>query len=297
MGICKCPKRKVTNQFCFEHRVNVCEDCMVTNHPRCIVQSYLQWLQDCDYNPVCDLCMFELGKDDCVRLSCYHVFHWACIDDMGQKIPNTTAPSEYTCPTCRTPLFPPSHLVSPVAEALKQKLASVNWARAGLGLPLLIEQVKPPQENRKIQVADSYSNAHQIKDTSKIQQNSVISENTHLVVHVEDSTMSRNESQIPKRIFQDFHDSKDVLYDHDENKYRRKSALEWLLRWWKSFWRPIPRGRLYYHRYCVRIILLVIIITTVLILFSWLGEIVTRDDPALDIHNNPNIRVANVKET
>lgn len=41
MGICKCPKRKVTNQFCFEHRVNVCEDCMVTNHPKVsLVEKY-----------------------------------------------------------------------------------------------------------------------------------------------------------------------------------------------------------------------------------------------------------------
>ena len=34
MGLCKCPKRKVTNLFCFVHRVNVCEDCMVGQHPR-----------------------------------------------------------------------------------------------------------------------------------------------------------------------------------------------------------------------------------------------------------------------
>ena len=34
MGLCKCPKKKVTNQFCFEHRVNVCEHCLVSNHPR-----------------------------------------------------------------------------------------------------------------------------------------------------------------------------------------------------------------------------------------------------------------------
>jgi len=34
MGLCKCPKKRVTNQFCFEHRVNVCENCMVTNHPK-----------------------------------------------------------------------------------------------------------------------------------------------------------------------------------------------------------------------------------------------------------------------
>ncbi|EEB09889.1 zfpl1, putative [Pediculus humanus corporis] len=297
MGICKCPKRKVTNQFCFEHRVNVCEDCMVTNHPRCIVQSYLQWLQDSDYNPVCDICMFELKKEDCIRLSCYHVFHWACIDDMGQKIPNTTAPSGYTCPTCKVELFPPPHLVSPVAEALKQKLASVNWARAGLGLPLLIEHNKPLQENRKIPVSDnSQSTSHYIKEINQNPTNSTnADDNPHLVVHVEDSsTLSRTENQLPKRIFQDFNDSKDILYDHDENKYRRKTALEL---WWKSFWRPIPRGRLYYHQYCMRIIFLVVTLTMVFLLFSWLGQIVTRDDPSFDVHNNPNIRVANVKET
>lgn len=33
MGLCRCPKRKVTTQFCYEHRVNVCESCMVENHP------------------------------------------------------------------------------------------------------------------------------------------------------------------------------------------------------------------------------------------------------------------------
>ncbi|KIH48014.1 hypothetical protein ANCDUO_21920, partial [Ancylostoma duodenale] len=32
MGLCKCPRKKVTNLFCFEHRVNVCEHCLVENH-------------------------------------------------------------------------------------------------------------------------------------------------------------------------------------------------------------------------------------------------------------------------
>ena len=39
MGLCKCPQRKVTNQFCFEHRVNVCEHCMVNRHQKVIVPS------------------------------------------------------------------------------------------------------------------------------------------------------------------------------------------------------------------------------------------------------------------
>jgi hypothetical protein len=39
MGLCKCAKKKVTNIFCFEHNVNVCEHCLVSDHER--VNSYL----------------------------------------------------------------------------------------------------------------------------------------------------------------------------------------------------------------------------------------------------------------
>ena len=63
MGLCKCPKRKVTNQFCFEHRVNVCEHCMVSSHATCPVQSYLQWLQDSDYSPNCMFCHGPLASE------------------------------------------------------------------------------------------------------------------------------------------------------------------------------------------------------------------------------------------
>ncbi|KAL1110276.1 hypothetical protein AAG570_008353 [Ranatra chinensis] len=137
MGLCKCPKRKVTNLFCYEHRVNVCLHCMVTNHPKCIVQSYILWLQDSDYDRTCTLCNKDLVIDDCVRLMCYHVFHWNCLDQYARKLPDTTAPAGYVCPTCSEPIFPKSNVISPVAVALREKIASVNWARIGLGLPLV----------------------------------------------------------------------------------------------------------------------------------------------------------------
>ncbi|KAB7499395.1 Zinc finger protein-like 1-like protein [Armadillidium nasatum] len=107
MGLCKCAKKKVTNQFCFEHRVNVCEHCMVNDHPKCIVQSYLQWLNDSDYNPVCQLCQEDLELDECLRLVCYA-----------------------------------SNLVSPVADALREILGNYEWARAGLGMSILKSSAK-----------------------------------------------------------------------------------------------------------------------------------------------------------
>lgn len=44
---------------------------MVTSHPKCVVQSYLQWLKDSDYDSSCALCRTALEQGDCVRLICY----------------------------------------------------------------------------------------------------------------------------------------------------------------------------------------------------------------------------------
>ncbi|MEQ2289465.1 Zinc finger protein-like 1, partial [Ameca splendens] len=154
MGLCKCPKRKVTNLFCFEHRVNVCEHCLVSNHNKCIVQSYLQWLQDSDYNPSCALCNNPLATQDTVRLICYDVFHWACLNNLASRLPLHTAPAGYQCPSCQGPVFPPSNLASPVADVLKEQLSSVNWARAGLGLPLIEEPVGVLEETTANDVSD-----------------------------------------------------------------------------------------------------------------------------------------------
>lgn len=65
------------------------------------------------------------------------MFHWTCAEARYRALPRTTAPAGYQCPSCATPVFPPPNLVSPVAEELREKLAGVNWARAGLGLPLV----------------------------------------------------------------------------------------------------------------------------------------------------------------
>lgn len=87
---------------------------------------------------------FKLIKQ-VINLSCFHyfflyfqdVFHWLCLNQHAQCLPANTAPAGYTCPSCSTCIFPPSNLATPVAEALRVLLQQVNWARAGLGLPLV----------------------------------------------------------------------------------------------------------------------------------------------------------------
>ena len=137
MGLCKCPNKKVTNLFCFVHRVNVCEHCLVANHSKCVVQSYLRWLQDSDYNPVCTLCNGNLDNEaagDCVRLMCYDVFHWSCLDRTFEQVQVDSKITAYRCPSCDGGVFPAENVVSPVAEVLREYLSKVNWGRRNLGL-------------------------------------------------------------------------------------------------------------------------------------------------------------------
>lgn len=70
-------------------------------------------------------------------LNCVDIFHLKCLDDHYKQFPSNTAPAGYTCPTCCSSLFPPSNLVSPVADVLRTVLTNRPWAREGLGLPLL----------------------------------------------------------------------------------------------------------------------------------------------------------------
>lgn len=308
MGLCKCPKRKVTNQFCYEHRVNVCEYCMVTNHPKCVVQSYLQWLQDSDYNPSCELCRKELASENCVRLTCYHVYHWSCLDHYARQLPSTTAPAGYKCPECKTGLFPAPNLVSPVADVLREKLSSVNWARVGLGLPLLNEDV-----DQKLRVSDAARNyVHTYKSQTDVSESPLPS-----VVFARDHPTPGVQNH-PRRVYQSIemeescatasspskpghghhHGHQQPLLDHDENKYKRRSPVEWLKRWWLS---SHPRARSLhpsrqhlYRRYVTLGVLFFIGLITLILVFNQLGHFGTDGDPNFDPHSNPNIHVKNI---
>jgi len=311
MGLCKCPKRRVTNQFCFEHRVNVCEHCMVQKHPNCVVQSYLQWLQDSDYNPNCAFCDQELANETCVRLACYHSFHWVCLDKWARSLPNDTAPAGYTCPTCNECIFPSENLVSPVADALRGLLTNVNWARPGLGLPLLEERneqkpefsfvpvgPRPPPEGESVATPISSHKDGAIpkfssplatnrgslsKDPGYMHASIASSVTSPLLVN---STVSSSTINVTSD-------------DTDENKYKRRSALTWFARWWKTTIGPSlrgsGRGRATKQRYIMIGVMVLVGFFTLIAIFHYFGrsgdENDFHGDPMLDPMNNPNIRV------
>lgn len=109
----------------------------MADHERCIVQSYVQWLQDSDYNPICLLCKDLLKEQPTIRLACYDVFHWSCLDKYASELPSNTAPAGYCCPKCKAGIFTPDNIVGPVVNVLREKLQTVKWSRVGLGQPML----------------------------------------------------------------------------------------------------------------------------------------------------------------
>lgn len=326
MGLCKCPKKKVTNQFCFEHRVNVCEHCLVSSHARCIVKSYLHWLQDSDYNPVCTLCNGNLGEGDTVRLTCYDVFHWECLNKFASSLPPNTAPAGYTCPNCKVCVFPPGNLVSPVAETLKKKLMNVNWARTGLGLPL----AGTPQNERLVPHAAGTGNQKGLERTQTADVRHNVPQMTtrtstpmyegeaptpaftpkeHVVeVRPEvqqaaaaaspQATYPRAEKlgtgTVSRKIFDAREHDNDASKDHDVDKYKRRGAVQWFSRWFglRNQNRAIKEdSNSPLKRTAIIVFLIILVVITLIVMMTRVGRISAERDPLLDPMANPNIRI------
>uniref|UniRef100_A0A8C5SXV7 Zinc finger protein-like 1 n=1 Tax=Laticauda laticaudata TaxID=8630 RepID=A0A8C5SXV7_LATLA len=312
MGLCKCPKRKVTNLFCFEHRVNVCEYCIVANHAKCIVQSYLQWLQDSDYNPNCRLCNALLSNKETVRLVCYDLFHWSCLNEMANQLPQNTAPAGYQCPSCQGPVFPPTNLVSPVASALRDKLSTVNWARAGLRLPLIDEmEVTQEMDTHSASECSDWSSFTALNSEEAAPQSSAFAYSAscnfeapqqqqqqnlkngvadqHTIVSMSDGASSSRKIYDTREagVGQD----SSTTIDFDEDKYRRRPTLSWLAQLLKNRFGTRKQPRSLMQRFVIFLLIGGIGFLTLVVVMMKLGRASADNDPSLDPKFNPHIRV------
>uniref|UniRef100_A0A1I7YRE2 Zinc finger protein-like 1 homolog n=1 Tax=Steinernema glaseri TaxID=37863 RepID=A0A1I7YRE2_9BILA len=297
MGLCKCPKRKVTNLFCFEHRVNVCEDCLVDSHESCVVQSYLAWLTDSDFDPNCVLCSHLLGTGETVRLQCLHVFHWNCLNSRMKELPSTTAPAGYTCPCCKEAVFPAPNQVSPVIDRLRATLLKANWARNGLGIPILPEldsmQMPEPVFTPQPPATPQPQPTRSARDTP------TVVEVDSYIPAVETQFTSRSKGTVTFEEPSSNEASRLLGRDADspENKYKRRPASEFLTRWFRSRMdnrglnTPIGGGR---RRLFLFILIVFALVTffTILSRNGYLGP--SADDPMFDPKANPHIRAEDV---
>uniref|UniRef100_A0A673FJ86 Zinc finger protein-like 1 n=1 Tax=Sinocyclocheilus rhinocerous TaxID=307959 RepID=A0A673FJ86_9TELE len=289
MGLCKCPKRKVTNLFCFEHRVNVCEHCLVSNHNKCIVQSYLQWLQDSDYNPNCSLCSQPLDSQETVRLVCYDLFHWSCLNELASRQPFYTAPAGYQCPTCQGPVFPPPNLASPVADMLREQLSYVNWARAGLAPTVDITLSNPTPTSLPLD-----------QDVEHMHKNGEMSAQNHSAISMSTTsttdTITINTAVSPRKVYdtRDSGHSAVMQIDFDDDKYRRRPALSWFAQVLKNRTGTKKKALTLKQRIFMLLLVGVIGFFTLIIIMAKLGRASAETDPNLDPMLNPHIRVGNM---
>nr|ADK56124.1 PHD-type zinc finger protein [Schistosoma japonicum] len=313
MGLCKCERRRVTNLFCFEHRVNVCEFCLVANHNKqCIVKSYLRWIKDSDFNPSCSLC-HELFETDptkkCVRLVCLDVFHWDCLNNYVLSLPPTTTPAGFLCPLCDQPIIPQANHGGPVAEALRTCLSEVSWAKESL------TQIRPffPLESYSKSVVTPNANATSPnpingklldprldiaarqflkgRDVTDILESPQMTTGCQIDNNSRDTNMYADISQVHyQRRDQPLSSSSNLFaseYD-DNDKYKRSLTLTWF----KRFLRRHSS-----HFFCLSVIRrnrLVALIMTCIICIFLLGFYGSQPkditgDPLLDPHMNPNI--------
>ncbi|KRY57082.1 Papilin, partial [Trichinella britovi] len=182
---------------------------------KCIVQTYLSWLNDSDYNDSCYFCFKPLSSGDLetVRLLCLHLFHWDCLDKWALSLPANTAPAGYKCPECGERILPKSNQVSPVADCLKNKLITARWAERRCNIK------KPLEPNGEVY------NLPEMK--------TVIGCNAR-VTNVADSVNSSNNSWQKTNDEENYYQgdlittttsSTELLIDNNvENKYHRKSG-------------------------------------------------------------------------
>jgi hypothetical protein len=113
------------------------------------------------------------------------------------------------------------------------------------------------------------------------------------VINIESNLAMTNPS--PRKVFEAYDDPKDFSYDHDENKYQRKSAIEWFLRWRKLITSTPARRRnnvgSLHKRYAILIIIGIGVFIFIIMLFSWLGKMATDGDPSYNPVNHPLVNV------
>uniref|UniRef100_A0AC35TNF3 Zinc finger protein-like 1 homolog n=1 Tax=Rhabditophanes sp. KR3021 TaxID=114890 RepID=A0AC35TNF3_9BILA len=232
MGLCKCEKRCVTALFCFEHRVNVCEKCLLEKHQTCVVQSYLEWLSNSEFENFCILCNYPFTDRETIRLKCLHLFHKDCLHSKQVSMSEETKTENRKCPRCLDKIFPVNNQTSPTIEVLKKWLLSTNWGRNGFGLPSdpTINDFaisKPPPVEAPVPRKKSIGSQERKPSSTVIEMDSSMPtiHETFQNITQERNFASRNKQSdnIPWQY--EKNSSKLLTSDDNESKYKKRSVV------------------------------------------------------------------------
>ena len=69
------------------------------------MKSYLQWLQNSEFDVSCGICKESLEIGKTIRLCCLDVFHLDCLEGFCGNLPSNTAIAGFGCPICKVGLL------------------------------------------------------------------------------------------------------------------------------------------------------------------------------------------------
>lgn len=196
------------------------------------------------------------------------VLHLECLNNYASQLPPNTAPAGYVCPICTMPIFSftPGSTKSPVGSQLEKTLADYPWAREGIGLGLMDSKVQTNADNSSnsngiLPSSGSHgqSGTSLLDDSTKINMTPTSSSNSSfapkLVHNLHSKTNYTMSSPISVNNVTSFistnsdlsfgstssmrskfdSESRRSLLANDivEDKYRTKSPIEFLSRWFR----------------------------------------------------------------
>ena len=281
---------------------------MIHDHVKCVVQPYLQWLEDSSYSSNCRFCSHPLEDEICIRLLCYHIFHWRCFNRYAQDHPSNTTPAGFTCPDCNISVFPPKASNSPVCLQLRNLLSNAEWAREGLSMNAVngndVGHFDPQQSifNESGSLDSSHHHIQVVKNHGMNNGSTATGDSSCVPINISSvsSFMESAGNWSCSTRASASHESRLPLLDLDdvdEDKYKTKSPSEFLTKWFKSRRARLPSLRLSeaegqnYSRYVIPGIIAILLIMTVIHFFLKYGRESASHDLSLDPAFNPNIRV------
>jgi len=220
------------------------------------------------------------------------------LNEYFRSFPNHTAPDGYTCPTCHTCVFPPSNLVSPVADHVRAKLSTVNWANR---LPILSPNESIINQEKQALLTETENNGYVIVDpTISVNNGGHLGGIGGLSHHPHRSIdMTQGATILTTRPLQ--------MDSDDEDKYKRRSVFTWFARWLRSRQTTHRKGasinnrtqisRVRFTIYMILIILFVFVTILTVLYHLTRGDnnehLDRINDPQFNPLNNPFIRVGN----
>lgn len=193
-----------------------------------------------------------------MRLICYHVLHWSCLNRHCLKYTPGTPPNAYQCPLCSKSIFPLPNNASPVAEKLRNKLESVEWGRHGLSAMVVSEKEEPPPTALPPAMCNEIDAHHKKPNEETIAIRNTVHNsdcNSPLLIGLPESSST---------------------YDADDNKYQSRPTASWIRRMIKlSFPRLTISNP---NRFCKQICLIFVVGMLIIFTGGMFFEGISRDE-------------------